>query len=136
MSDFYAEQESRQLRRQLDELFRRTVPFQWVDKAVDAVLSEDCPLVTPAARSAAVEREVDWQHYWIEKAQAAELRANVIERAIDRSRVERVDAVLRLVLDLRPAKTAKHDDTCHERHARCLATRVRELLTGELGGAS
>jgi hypothetical protein len=130
--DFYAEYQAQRLRRQLDDMFRAVLPAHWVDKAVDATLSEACPLVTPAERDAAVKKEIDWQTHWMEKWQREETRANSLERQIDRSRFERVDAVLKLVHNLWPTKTAKHDATCHERHAQCLAARVRELLTGEI----
>lgn len=130
---FYEEYARQQLARDLDALFRATVPHQWVEPAVTAALSEASPLITPQARDAAVKKEVDWQRQWLEKFQAAEREVFRLNRALDRTALDRVQAVLRLVADVYPSRTARHDGTCHERHAACLAVRVRAALLGSDG---
>lgn len=129
---FHDEYARTRLLRDLDSLFRAVLPHQWVEPAVNAALSEDSPLVTPAAHTAAIKRETDWQHHWLTKAQAAEIEAGRLRRQIDVTAVDRAGAVLRLVADVYPSRTAKHDADCHTRHAACLAVKVREALTGEL----
>jgi hypothetical protein len=126
---FYAEQARARLVRDLDALFRAVLPHQWVRTAVDAALSEACPLITPAAHSAAIRRETDWQGHWLAKCQDAEREAFRLRQALDVTAVERVRAALQLVADLYPSRTAKHDEDCHTRHAACLAVRVRAALT-------
>jgi len=130
---FYDTLAREQLLRDLDSLFRAAVPHQWVQPAIDAALSEASPLVTPQTHSAAIKRETDWQHHWLAKCQAAEIEAGKLRRALDLAAYDRARAVLRLVADVYPSRTAKHDDTCHERHAACLAVMVRAALLGPDG---
>ncbi len=117
-----------QLGRDLDSLFRAVLPHQWVRLAVEAVLATGSPLVTPMAHSAAVKREADWQHHWIAKHQAAEIEASRLRQQLDVTALDRTRAVVTLLGELRPSKSAKHDDACHERHAACLAAKIRAAL--------
>jgi hypothetical protein len=119
--------------RELDSLFRAVLPDRWVQPAIDAALSEASPLVTPQAHTAAIKKETDWQHHWLTKWQAADIEAGKLRRAIDLAAVDRARAVLRLVADARPSRTAKHDGDCHTRHAACLAAMVRAALLGPDG---
>ncbi len=129
---WYDEYARERLPRDLDSLFRAVLPHQWVQPAIDAALSEASPLITPQEHAAAIKQETDRQHHWMAKCQAAEIEAGKLRRAIDLAAVERARAVLRLVADVHPSRTAKHDENCHTRHAACLAVMVRVALTGEL----
>lgn len=128
MTAFYVEQARQQLSRELDSLFRAVLPHQWVLPAIDAALSEASPLVTPGAHTAAIKKATDWQGHWMDKCQAAEIEAGKLRRALDLASLDRARAVLGLVADVHPSRTAKHDATCHERHAACLAVKVRAAL--------
>lgn len=120
------------LRRDLDALFRAKLPAQWVEVAMDLVLSEASPLITPEAHTAAIRRETDWQAHWMAKHEAAQVEIGRILRALDLTATERVNRMLALIGNQRPSRTAKHDETCHERHAACLATRIRAALNGDV----
>lgn len=118
------------MRNDLDAMFRAVLPAQWVEPAVAAALSESSPLITPAAHTAALKKEVDRAAWWIEKCQAAERQVFRLREALDMTSCQRVDSVRALVRDQYPSRTAKHDEQCHLRHAACLAKRVREALNG------
>ena len=89
------------------------------------------PMVDTEYLNAAVKRELDWQHYWTDKWQAADLEANRLRRLLNVTSLERVSAVSRLVHSLSRSRTARHDDECWQRHPGCLARRISDLLEGE-----
>lgn len=115
----------------LDDTLTSFVPFQRMNDARAAILAAD-DVVPIDEHNAAVKKEIDWQYHWLKKFEAAEHENFGLRQAIDVTAVERFNAVLRLIRDdIDGGKDGKHDDTCHRRHAACLARRVHEALTGD-----
>jgi hypothetical protein len=101
--------------------------------ALSAILAAD-DVVSKAESDAAIKAELDWQHHWADKHQAGEVEIFRLRQLLDLAAATRAGNVLELVRDVNGGKSGTHDDTCHHRHAACLARKVREALTLD-GGA-
>lgn len=115
----------------LDDTLTHFVPFQRINDARAAILAAD-DIVAREDHHAAVKKEVDWQHHWVKKFEAAEHEIFKLRQALDMTGVGRVSAVLRLIRGATGGAGGKHDDTCHHRHAACLARKVHEALTQDV----
>lgn len=115
----------------LYDVLAGVVPFQQIEATVAAVLASD-DVVPRDEHHATVKKEVDWGNQRADQLEAAERRIFKLQRAIDFTTVARIDAVHRLLRDVTGGAGGKHDDTCHHRHAACLARKVREALTQDV----
>lgn len=114
----------------LYETLTSFVPFQRLDSAVTAVRAAT-DIVDLAEHNAAVKREVDWQHHWVDKFSTADAECHRLMRLIDLTSLRRVRKVLADLEQVpRQGAGAKHDANCWQRHAGCLARRIGDRLNG------
>lgn len=85
-------------------------------------------VIWAAEHKAAITAEVEGQHRWFDRAEAAEREVARLQRLVDHATVERTDAVLETLAEIPAQRTARHDKDCWQRHVACLARRVRDLL--------
>lgn len=115
----------------LNDTLTHFVPFQRINDARAAILAAD-DIVAREDHHAAVKKEVDWGNHIGAQLQAAQLENHRLKTALDMTAVERIRRVLSLIDDVTGGAGGKHDDTCHHRHAACLARKVHEALSQDV----
>lgn len=85
-------------------------------------------VVDRETHNAAVKREVEWGWHIAEHRDRLDTELHKLKRLLNLSSLGRVQAISWLVRDLHPSRTAKHDDTCWQRHTGCLAHAIDQIL--------
>jgi hypothetical protein len=116
----------------LTEVLARYVPHGLADRAATELLAAG--VVMPLdEHNAAVQREVDWANTVMRERDALKAEVAGLRWKVQRSRVDRVDATLRLLNGVDGGRAGVHGPGCHRRHAGCLADAVRRQLgSGDL----